>query len=209
MMVAGTISFAGFATSPLYELCALFFGIGIGLTIDEFALWVHLDDVYWAEDGRRSIDATVIAASALGLVLLGHPALRDRRRLRRRGDPQHRAPAGALRDGRLLLLQAPDAARADRLPRPAAGPLRRLPDRQARLTVGAALLRRTPPEEAGEGRAPLPPRAPDRPHQGGGAHGDRRLHGSGLRGQTRGAQATRRRRWIASPFSGLPSSGLD
>ena len=71
MMVAGTISFAGFATSPLYEICALFFGIGIGLTIDEFALWVHLDDVYWSEEGRRSIDATVIAASALGLVLLG------------------------------------------------------------------------------------------------------------------------------------------
>ena len=71
MMVAGTISFAGFATSPLYEICALFFGIGIGLTIDEFALWVHLDDVYWAQEGRQSIDATVIAAAALALVLLG------------------------------------------------------------------------------------------------------------------------------------------
>jgi lysyl-tRNA synthetase class 2 len=71
MMVAGTISFAGFATSPLYEICAVFFGIGIGLTIDEFALWVHLDDVYWAEEGRRSIDATVIAALSLCLILLG------------------------------------------------------------------------------------------------------------------------------------------
>ena len=71
MMVAGTISFAGFAVSPIYEICALVFGIGIGLTIDEFALWVHLDDVYWAEEGRQSIDATVIAASVLGLILLG------------------------------------------------------------------------------------------------------------------------------------------
>ena len=71
MMVAGTLSFAGFATSPIYEICALFFGIGIGLTIDEFALWVHLDDVYWANEGRQSIDATVIAALALALVLLG------------------------------------------------------------------------------------------------------------------------------------------
>jgi hypothetical protein len=71
MMVAGTISFAGFATTPIYEICAVFFGIGIGLTIDEFALWVHLDDVYWAEEGRRSIDATVIAAAALGLIVLG------------------------------------------------------------------------------------------------------------------------------------------
>ncbi len=71
MMLAGTISFAGFATSPIYEICALLFGVGIGLTIDEFALWVHLDDVYWAEDGRQSIDATVIAVAALGLILLG------------------------------------------------------------------------------------------------------------------------------------------
>jgi len=29
----------------------------MGLTIDEFALWVHLDDVYWAREGRRSVDA--------------------------------------------------------------------------------------------------------------------------------------------------------
>jgi hypothetical protein len=71
MMVAGTISFAGFATSPIYEICALVFGIGIGLTIDEFALWVHLDDVYWAKEGRQSIDATVIAVAALVLIVLG------------------------------------------------------------------------------------------------------------------------------------------
>jgi hypothetical protein len=71
MMVAGTLSFAGFATSPLYEICAFLFGVGIGLTIDEFALWVHLDDVYWAKEGRSSVDATVISAGALGLILIG------------------------------------------------------------------------------------------------------------------------------------------
>lgn len=71
MMIAGTISFAGFATSPIYEICAVFFGIGAGLTIDEFALWVHLTDVYWAEEGRRSIDATVIGVVFLLLLLLG------------------------------------------------------------------------------------------------------------------------------------------
>jgi hypothetical protein len=71
MMVAGTIGFAFFGHSPWFELCALGFGIGAGLTIDEFALWVHLDDVYWAEEGRRSIDATVIAAVAMALMLFG------------------------------------------------------------------------------------------------------------------------------------------
>jgi hypothetical protein len=71
MIAAGTISFAGFAVSPIYEICALLFGVGIGLTIDEFALWIYLDDVYWAEQGRSSVDATVLAVAMIGLALLG------------------------------------------------------------------------------------------------------------------------------------------
>jgi lysyl-tRNA synthetase, class II len=71
MILAGTISFAGFAVTPIYEICAFAFGIGIGLTIDEFALFLYLDDVYWSEEGRRSIDATVIAVAFMGLILLG------------------------------------------------------------------------------------------------------------------------------------------
>jgi hypothetical protein len=71
MMVAGTLGFAAFGHSPWTEISGLFFGIGAGLTIDEFALWVYLDDVYWAKEGRSSIDATVIAASLIGLVALG------------------------------------------------------------------------------------------------------------------------------------------
>jgi lysyl-tRNA synthetase, class II len=71
MMVAGTFGFAALGHSPLTEICAFFFGVGAGLTIDEFALWVYLEDVYWAEEGRSSIDATVIAASLIGLIVLG------------------------------------------------------------------------------------------------------------------------------------------
>jgi hypothetical protein len=71
MMVAGTLGFAALGHSPWAEICGLFFGIGAGLTIDEFALWVYLDDVYWAKEGRSSIDATVIAAALIGLVALG------------------------------------------------------------------------------------------------------------------------------------------
>jgi lysyl-tRNA synthetase class 2 len=71
MIAAGTISFAGFAVSPIYEICAFAFGVGIGLTIDEFALFLYLDDVYWAEEGRRSIDATVIVIAFMGLAVLG------------------------------------------------------------------------------------------------------------------------------------------
>jgi hypothetical protein len=71
MMVAGTVGFAAFGHSPLTEICAFFFGIGVGLTIDEFALWVYLEDVYWAREGRSSIDATVIAAALIGMIVVG------------------------------------------------------------------------------------------------------------------------------------------
>jgi hypothetical protein len=71
MMIAGTLGFVADGRAPFTEICALGFGIGIGLTIDEFALWVHLEDVYWAKEGRSSIDATVIAAAAMLLIVLG------------------------------------------------------------------------------------------------------------------------------------------
>jgi hypothetical protein len=71
MMIAGTLGFAAHGESPWAEICGFLFGAGAGLTIDEFALWVYLDDVYWAEEGRSSIDATVIAAAAMALVVMG------------------------------------------------------------------------------------------------------------------------------------------
>lgn len=71
MMAAGSLAITVYDVSPWFEICAVIFGIGIGLTIDEFSLWVRLEDVYWAEDGRRSIDATVIAALLMALVLVG------------------------------------------------------------------------------------------------------------------------------------------
>jgi len=75
MMVAGAGGFLAFGHTPWTEVCAFAFGIGAGLTIDEFALWVYLDDVYWAEEGRKSIDATVIAAAGMMLVLVGFTPL--------------------------------------------------------------------------------------------------------------------------------------
>jgi hypothetical protein len=71
MMIAGAVGFTVLGDSPWAEICAFAFGIGAGLTIDEFALWVYLEDVYWSEEGRVSIDATVIAAGFMGLILLG------------------------------------------------------------------------------------------------------------------------------------------
>ncbi len=75
MMISGALGFLAFGRSPTTEICALAFGVGAGLTIDEFALWVHLEDVYWSAEGRSSIDATVIAAAGMLLVLLGFSPL--------------------------------------------------------------------------------------------------------------------------------------
>ncbi len=47
------------------------FGGGAALTLDEFALWLNLEDVYWAKQGRESIDAVVLFGSLLSLSVLG------------------------------------------------------------------------------------------------------------------------------------------
>ncbi|HYH12088.1 MAG TPA: hypothetical protein VD789_07010 [Thermomicrobiales bacterium] len=52
---------------------AILFGIGAALTLDEFALWLRLKDVYWTEQGRASIDAVIIMATIIALGVLGLP----------------------------------------------------------------------------------------------------------------------------------------
>ena len=59
------------AGSPWIEFIAIAFGIGMGLTLDEFALWLNLEDVYWSEKGRQSIDAVIVATCLLAIGLLG------------------------------------------------------------------------------------------------------------------------------------------
>jgi hypothetical protein len=51
------------------SICAVIFGTGAGLVLDEFALILHLADVYWTEQGRQSVEVVVLAA-ALGLLVL-------------------------------------------------------------------------------------------------------------------------------------------
>jgi len=71
LLTAGFLSFALEPGSPWNEVFAALFGIGAGLTLDEFALWVRLEDVYWSQEGRASLDAVVIATLLGGLIVLG------------------------------------------------------------------------------------------------------------------------------------------
>ncbi len=56
---------------PEFTAASILFGIGAALVLDEFALILHLQDVYWAEDGRTSVDAVFVAVAVAGLLVLG------------------------------------------------------------------------------------------------------------------------------------------
>jgi hypothetical protein len=59
-----------------FAAAAVLFGIGAALVLDEYALILHLSDVYWEEDGRTSVDAVFAAVAVGGLLVLGlHPLM--------------------------------------------------------------------------------------------------------------------------------------
>jgi hypothetical protein len=78
VMVSGValVSLAVGGTETEFTTAAIFFGIGAALVLDEYALILHLSDVYWEEDGRSSVDAVFAAVAVTGLLLLGlHPLM--------------------------------------------------------------------------------------------------------------------------------------
>jgi hypothetical protein len=77
LLIVGYVGVTVAPDSPWHEILAVLFGIGTGLTLDEFALWLNLEDVYWSQQGRRSIDAVIVAATFAGMVLVGFTAWVD------------------------------------------------------------------------------------------------------------------------------------
>jgi hypothetical protein len=61
VLLAGFAAFVSDLYSPWWQITSIAFGIGAGLTLDEFALWLYLRDVYWSTEGQDSIDAVVVA----------------------------------------------------------------------------------------------------------------------------------------------------
>jgi len=62
----------------LSRLMSILYGVGAALTLDEFALWLNLKDVYWSPQGRSSIDAVILFGALLAAGSWGFPLLKRR-----------------------------------------------------------------------------------------------------------------------------------
>ncbi len=72
LMVTVGILFIALAPEDLLaQVLALLFGAGVALTLDEFALILNLQDVYWRKEGRLSVDAVIIVVTAASLFVVG------------------------------------------------------------------------------------------------------------------------------------------
>ena len=73
LMAAGGIAGLAAPTNSLTwrSLAAATFGLGMALVFDEFALILHLRDVYWSNEGRLSVDAVFVAAVVTALLVIG------------------------------------------------------------------------------------------------------------------------------------------
>jgi hypothetical protein len=60
------------------DVAAVIFGVGVSLTLDEFALWLHLQDVYWSTAGRKSVDAIFCVLAVTGVLIGGTDFLSGR-----------------------------------------------------------------------------------------------------------------------------------
>jgi hypothetical protein len=58
------------------RITAVLYGVGAALTLDEFALWLNLEDVYWKREGRISVDAVALFGALVSAGLWGGPFLR-------------------------------------------------------------------------------------------------------------------------------------
>jgi hypothetical protein len=72
LLLGGVGAFATAGEHPWLDGFGLVFGIGCGLVLDEFALILHLEDVYWSEQGRKSVDAVIVGICFTGLLLVGY-----------------------------------------------------------------------------------------------------------------------------------------
>ena len=60
----------------LGRLMSMIYGVAAALTLDEFALWLNLRDVYWEREGRESFEAMALFGGMLSIGLFGRSFFR-------------------------------------------------------------------------------------------------------------------------------------
>ncbi len=70
LILSGYFGIAFWSNDRTRQFMAVLFGIGAALTIDEFALWLYLKDVYFERQGRDSIDAVIIFVILISIAYL-------------------------------------------------------------------------------------------------------------------------------------------
>jgi hypothetical protein len=73
LMGVGGIAIRGRAERRLRPVAAVAYGFGVGLIVDEAALLLDLQDVYWSKQGRTSVDVAVTIIAIGGLTAAGLP----------------------------------------------------------------------------------------------------------------------------------------
>ena len=76
LMIGAFTAVGGPGTLGWLSFSAIAVGIGTSLVLDEFALILHLQDVYWSGEGQLSVEAVSLVAACLGLALVGFSPLR-------------------------------------------------------------------------------------------------------------------------------------
>jgi hypothetical protein len=71
LLILGALVAVGSAGPPYHELAAIAVGVGTSLVLDEFALILHLQDVYWTQEGRLSVEMVSLTAGCLMFALVG------------------------------------------------------------------------------------------------------------------------------------------
>ena len=70
LLISGYVGLSFWASDKIRHFMAIIFGIGAALTIDEFALWLYLRDVYWERQGRDSIDAMIYVIIIFSIIFV-------------------------------------------------------------------------------------------------------------------------------------------
>jgi hypothetical protein len=75
LLILGALMAIRGPDSPWFEIAGVIIGIGTSLILDEFALILHLEDVYWTDEGRVSVELAGLTAACIGFTMLGFSPL--------------------------------------------------------------------------------------------------------------------------------------